>query len=219
MATLISVLTNQFFLIFLAIALGLLLGKVKIGNFSLGVSGGIFSGIVLGYIAQAWAKGVQEGELGYASAASVLKTGVVSNLFFVFFLMLFLVSIGMKVGGSIGAIFKKYGAKFVVIGVMIPVISMAVALVAYHLVFKNNPAVGEFETIGMFAGAMTSTPAYGTALDAAGNIVAGDALEAASSAISLGYTVAFPIGVLVIVVMISALPKLFGIDVAAEKAA
>lgn len=219
MATLISVLTNQFFLIFLAIALGLLLGKVKIGNFSLGVSGGIFSGIVLGYIAQAWAKGVQEGELGYASAASVLKTGVVSNLFFTFFLMLFLVSIGMKVGGSIGAIFKKYGVKFVVIGVMIPVISMAVALVAYHLVFKNSPAVGEFETIGMFAGAMTSTPAYGTALDAVGNVVAGDALEAASSAISLGYTVAFPIGVMVIVVMISALPKLFGIDVAAEKAA
>ena len=102
---------------------------------------------------------------------------------------------------------------------MIPVISMAVALVAYHLVFKNSPAVGEFETIGMFAGAMTSTPAYGTALDAVGNVVAGDALEAASSAISLGYTVAFPIGVMVIVVMISALPKLFGIDVAAEKAA
>ena len=42
MATLISVLTNQFFLIFLAIALGLALGKIKIGKFSLGVSGGIF---------------------------------------------------------------------------------------------------------------------------------------------------------------------------------
>lgn len=219
MATLISVLTNQFFLIFLAIALGLLLGKIKIGNFSLGVSGGIFSGIVLGYIAQAWAKGVQEGELGYSSATSVLKTGVVSNLFFTFFLMLFLVSIGMKVGGSIGAIFKKYGAKFVVIGVMIPVISMIVSVAAYHLVLKGNPAVTEYETIGMFAGAMTSTPAYGTALDAAGRIASGDALEAASSAISLGYTVAFPIGVLVIVVMISLLPKLFGIDVAAEKVA
>ena len=38
-----------------------------------------------------WAKGVQEGAPGYASAASVLKTGVVSNLFFTFFLMLFLV--------------------------------------------------------------------------------------------------------------------------------
>ena len=139
MVTLISVLTNQFFLIFLAIALGLLLGKVKIGNFSLGVSGGIFSGIVLGYIAQAWAKGVQEGALGYSSATNVLKTGVVSNLFFTFFLMLFLVSIGMKVGGSIGAIFKKYGVKFVVIGVMIPVISMIVSVAAYHLVLKGNP--------------------------------------------------------------------------------
>ncbi len=219
MTTLISVFTNQFFMIFLAITIGLLIGKIKIGNFSLGVSGGIFSGIAIGYFAEAWAKGVQEGELGYASAAAVLKTGVVSNLFFTFFLMLFLVSIGMKVGGSIGAIFKKYGVKFVVIGVMIPVISMIVSVAAYHLVLKGNPSVTEFETIGMFAGAMTSTPAYGTALDAAGGVVSGDALEAASSAISLGYTVAFPIGVLVIVLMISLLPKLFGIDVAAEKLA
>lgn len=219
MNTLISVLTNQFFMIFLAIATGLLIGKIKVGNFSLGVSGGIFSGIAIGYFAEAWAKSVQEGELGYASAASVLKTGVVSNLFFTFFLMLFLVSIGMKVGGSIGAIFKKYGAKFVIIGMMIPVISMIVSVVAYHLVLKGNPSVTEFETIGMFSGAMTSTPAYGTALDAAGGIVSGDALEAASSAISLGYTVAFPIGVLVIVIMISLLPKLFGIDVVAEKQA
>ena len=219
MTTLISVFTNQFFMIFLAIASGLLIGKIKIGNFSLGVSGGIFSGIAIGYFAQAWAKGVQEGAPGYASAASVLKTGVVSNLFFTFFLMLFLVSIGMKVGGSIGAIFKKYGVKFVVIGMMIPIISMIVSVVAYHLVLKGNPSVTEYETIGMFAGAMTSTPAYGTALDAAGSVVSGDALEAASSAISLGYTVAFPIGVLVIVLMISLLPKLFGIDVAAEKLA
>ena len=219
MTTLISVFTNQFFMIFLAIAIGLLIGKIKIGNFSLGVSGGIFSGIAIGYFAQAWAKGVQEGAPGYASAASVLKTGVVSNLFFTFFLMLFLVSIGMKVGGSIGAIFKKYGVKFVIIGMMIPIISMIVSVAAYHLVLKGNPSVTEFETIGMFAGAMTSTPAYGTALDAAGGVVSGDALEAASSAISLGYTVAFPIGVLVIVLMISLLPKLFGIDVAAEKLA
>ena len=44
-----SVLTNQFFLMFLAIATGLLIGKIKIGSFSLGVSGGIFTCIVIGY--------------------------------------------------------------------------------------------------------------------------------------------------------------------------
>lgn len=205
-------------MIFLAIALGLLIGKIKIGNFSLGVSGGIFSGILIGYLAYSWASGVQQGELGYSSAAAVLKNGVVSNLFFTFFLMLFLVAIGMKVGSSIGAITRKYGAKFIVIGVMIPVVSMLVSVAAYHLLLKNSPTVTEFETVGMFAGAMTSTPAYGTALDAAGHVVSGEALEAASSAISLGYTVAFPIGVLVIVVLISLLPKMFHIDVEAEKA-
>lgn len=219
MEAILSVVTNQFFMIFLAIVLGLALGKIKIGNFSLGVSGGIFSGIVIGYFAYDWASKVQEGQVGYASASTVLKNGVVSNLFFTFFLMLFLVAIGMKVGGGIGAIFKRYGIKFVVIGVMIPVLSMAVTVAAYHLVLKGDPTITEFETIGMFAGAMTSTPAYGTALDAAGKIVTGDALEAASSAISLGYTVSFPIGVLVIVLMISLLPKLFGIDVEAEKLA
>lgn len=219
MEAILSVVTNQFFMIFLAIVLGLALGKIKIGNFSLGVSGGIFSGIVIGYFAYDWASKVQEGQVGYASASTVLKNGVVSNLFFTFFLMLFLVAIGMKVGGGIGAIFKRYGIKFVVIGVMIPVLSMAVTVAAYHLVLKGDPTITEFETIGMFAGAMTSTPAYGTALDAAGKIVTGDALEAASSAISLGYTVSFPIGVLVIVLMISLLPKLFGIDVKAEKLA
>lgn len=219
MEAILSIVTNQFFMIFLAILLGLALGKIKIGNFSLGVSGGIFSGIVIGYFAYAWASKVQEGQVGYSSASTVLKNGVVSNLFFTFFLMLFLVAIGMKVGSGIGAIFKRYGIKFVVIGVMIPVLSMVVTVAAYHLVLKGNPTITEYETIGMFAGAMTSTPAYGTALDAAGKIATGDALEAASSAISLGYTVSFPIGVLVIVLMISLLPKLFGIDVQAEKLA
>ena len=50
-----SVLTNQFFLMFLAIATGLLIGKIKIGSFSLGVSGGIFTGIVIGYFVTKWA--------------------------------------------------------------------------------------------------------------------------------------------------------------------
>lgn len=41
---------------------------------------------------------------------------VTAQAFFTFFLLLFFVSIGMKVGGSIGSIFKKYGMKFVVTG-------------------------------------------------------------------------------------------------------
>lgn len=241
---------------FLAIVTGLLIGKIKIKSFSLGVSGGIFTGIVIGFFVTKWAHSVPEGGAGYADAARILSTGVVAQAFFTFFLLLFLVSIGMKVGGSIGTIFRKYGMKFVVIGVSIPTVSMIVACVLYGTVLSSNKEITPNETIGMFAGAMTSTPGYGTALDASGNIdyagiyekaseeeknemllqidASGDLTaentpelnaeqsalykEAASSAISLGYTVAFPMGVLVIVVLVSILPKLFRINLEKEKA-
>ena len=108
----------------------------------------------------------------------------------------------------------------------------------------------------MFAGAMTSTPGYGTALDASNAIdyktmytegenkqkeemlkiidpsgeltventtelsaeQANTYKEAMASKVSLGYTVAFPMGVLVIVVLISLLPRIFHIDLEKEKA-
>ena len=252
---LITVFTNQFFLMFLTIAFGLMIGKIKIGNFSLGVSGGIFSGIIIGYFVTRWAQGVQEGEAAYQTAAGILKNGVVANIFFIFFLLLFLLSIGLKVGGSIGTIFKKYGFKFVVIGVSIPLISMLMAVILQFVVLGNNN-VTEHETAGMFAGAMTSTPGYGTALDASNAIdyktmytegenkqkeemlkiidpsgeltventtelsaeQANTYKEAMASKVSLGYTVAFPMGVLVIVVLISLLPRIFHIDLEKEKA-
>ena len=252
---LITIFTNQFFLMFLTITFGLMIGKIKIGNFSLGVSGGIFSGIIIGYFVTRWAQGVQEGEAAYQTAAGILKNGVVANIFFIFFLLLFLLSIGLKVGGSIGTIFKKYGFKFVVIGVSIPLVSMLMAVVLQFAVLGNND-VTEHETAGMFAGAMTSTPGYGTALDASNaidyktmytegenkqkeemlNIIdpsgeltventtelsaeqANTYKEAMASKVSLGYTVAFPMGVLVIVVLISLLPRIFHIDLEKEKA-
>ena len=252
---LITVFTNQFFLMFLTIAFGLMIGKIKIGNFSLGVSGGIFSGIIIGYFVTRWAQGVQEGEAAYQTAAGILKNGVVANIFFIFFLLLFLLSIGLKVGGSIGTIFKKYGFKFVVIGVSIPLISMLMAVILQLVVLGNNN-VTEHETAGMFAGAMTSTPGYGTALDASNAIdyktmytegenkqkeemlkiidpsgeltventtelsaeQANTYKEAMASKVSLGYTVAFPMGVLVIVVLISLLPRIFHINLEKEKA-
>ena len=74
-----SVLTNQFFLMFLAIATGLLIGKIKIGSFSLGVSGGIFTGIVIGYFVTKWAHTVEEGQKYYSTAKRILSTGVVAQ--------------------------------------------------------------------------------------------------------------------------------------------
>ncbi len=253
MNTIISILTNQFFLLFLTIASGLLIGKIKIKNFSLGVSGGIFTGIGIGWLVTNFAKNVKEGEAGYNIGKKILSSGIVSSGFFVFFLLLFLTAIGLTVGKNIGSIFKRYGIKFVIIGAVIPTVSMLVTVGCFQLV--RGSSVNGFEISGMFSGSMTSTPAYGTSLDVVSNLdiekryerlsesdrnrflaminqdgsltsentpsltqkQAEAFKEAAKSAVSLGYTVAFPFGVIVIVIMITLLPKLFGIDIEKEK--
>lgn len=170
MKTLVSILTDEYFLMFLAIGTGLLLGKVKIKSFSLGISGCIFSGIAIGYFATQWANQVGDGEIGAAAAKRILTAGVVENRFFMYFLLLFLVAIGLKVGGSIGYILKTYGIKFVFIGVAVPALSLLVACVSHIAVLQSNPSITPFETVGMFAGSMTSTPGYGAALDVAGRL-------------------------------------------------
>lgn len=53
-------------------------------------------------------------------------------------MMKLVVSIGLKVGSSIGSIFKRYGMKFVVIGGSIPVVSMIVACVMCTAVLSSN---------------------------------------------------------------------------------
>lgn len=244
-----SILSNQFFLIFITVATGLLLGRIKIGNFCLEVSGGIFTGIFFGWLVVHLAKNTESGDSHYAAAQKVLNSGVVSTAFFNFFLMVFLVAIGLTVGKNIGGIFKKYGAKFAIVGFSIPITAMAVTLVCCMFV-STKTSVNGFEMGGMYTGAMTSTPAYGASLDVVSSFDVAkkfksvdpgekkkvldfineknstDTLseeqvskfkEAASTSVSLGHTVAFPVGVFVIVIMITIMPKIFGIDVEKEK--
>ena len=247
MSWIFSILSNQFFLIFITVATGLLIGRIKIKNFCLEVSGGIFSGIFFGWLVVHLAKTAQESDPYYQTAQNVLKSGVVSKAFFNFFLMIFLVAIGLTVGKNIGSIFKKYGAKFAVIGFTIPVTAMFVTLIC--CLFMSKASLNGFELGGMYTGAMTSTPAYGTSLDIVDDfdvqekydslnekdkqkvlrfigadddsaILSAEQIavfkENASTAVSLGHTVAFPVGVFVIVIMISVMPKLFKIDVKKE---
>ncbi len=56
-----------------------LIRKIKIKSFSLGVSGDIFSGIVIGYIVTNWAHGAVEGGAGFSDAKRIFSTGVVAQ--------------------------------------------------------------------------------------------------------------------------------------------
>lgn len=243
-----SILSNQFFLIFITVATGLLLGRIKIKNFCLEVSGGIFTGIFFGWLVVHISKTAQPDDSYYQAAQNVLQSGVISSAFFNFFLMIFLVAIGLTVGKNIGGIFKKYGAKFAIIGFSVPIAAMVVTLV--FCLFMPQTSVNGFEMGGMYTGAMTSTPAYGSSLDIVNELDVEEKYEAldesgkqkvlefigeekevnalsqkqvskfkeaASTAVSLGHTVAFPVGVFVIVIMISVMPQIFKINVEEEK--
>ncbi len=126
---LIAFLTNPFVPMFLATVTGLLLGKIKIGKFSLGQSGGLFTGIFIGWLLYSKycvpfmldpnnaKKGLIAGAPKYA--VNYLANGVVSNSFFTFTLILFIASVGLLAAKDLGKVIRKYGARFIILGAAI----------------------------------------------------------------------------------------------------
>ena len=91
-----KLLQNQLFLLSLAVATGLLLGRARFRSLSLGTSGALFTGLALG-----------------------LLDVKVSYEIFNWNLMLFVVAVGLLSAEDIVLVVKKYGMKFVVLGIVV----------------------------------------------------------------------------------------------------
>ena len=145
---------------FLAIGVGYLVGQINIFGFSLGVGAVLFVGLALGAFAP--------------KAQIVGPIGLIG-------LVMFLYGVGILYGrqffeGMSGAAGRRYNLlAFVAVAV-----GLAVALGLGH-VFDIK--IGQ--TLGIFAGSMTSTATLQAALDTMGN-----------SDPSIGYSVAYPFGVI-----------------------
>ncbi len=197
---LISFLTNPFVPMFLATVTGLLLGKVKIGKFSLGQSGGLFTGIFMGWLLYSRycvtfmldpsdaKKGLVKGAPKYAT--NYLVNGVVSNDIFIFTLILFIASVGLIAGKDIKKIIKKYGTQFIILGA---VITGTGALLIYlaTLVF---PGQNNFAISGAYTGALTSSPALAAALENTAKFG-----KAAQAQVGLGNAIGYAPGVLMVI--------------------
>ena len=114
---------NQYFLLFFAAALGALLGRVKIKGFTLGSTGGIFTGIVIGWAITEIAKKVPEESAAYSTAtlgnaSTILSEGVIPSSSFVqfIFLLLFIAAVGLLVGKKLKSVMNKQGIKLIKIG-------------------------------------------------------------------------------------------------------
>jgi putative transport protein len=173
------------------IFLGVFLGKIKIFGISLGITFVLFAGITLGHF-------------GFSVNHQIL--------FFIrdFGLILFVFFIGLQVGPGFFASFRKGGMWLNILAAVI-VISGAAITLMIHFVTGDSMAM----LVGVMSGAVTNTPGLGAAQNALAQVSTG-ADPSSVPDIGLGYAVAYPFGVLGIIITMFILRKLFRINIADE---
>ncbi|MBN9677652.1 putative transporter [Salipiger bermudensis] len=177
----------------LAGVLGLLLGKLNIRGVGLGIGGVLFAGIALGDIAS--------------------RTGVHFNpemMEFVreFGLILFVFTIGIEVGPGFFASLRKSGLQLNTLAASIVLLGVAVTVALHYAFDIPVPAL-----VGIMSGAVTNTPGLGAATQALADMGAGADAVATPS---LGYAVAYPFGIVGILLAMLLVRFAAGVDIPAE---
>ncbi|MEG1685892.1 MAG: putative transporter [Bacteroides sp.] len=168
------------------IALGVALGKIKIFGISLGVTFVLFVGIMMGHF-------------GFTSNIHIL------HFIKEFGLILFVFCIGLQVGPSFFSSFKKGGMTMNLLAFAIVMLNIAVALSLYYIF---NGRIELPMMIGILSGAVTNTPGLGAAQEALGQLHASGQI-AEIPQIALGYAVAYPLGVVGIILSLIVIRMLF----------
>ena len=164
---------QQVVTIALTAAIGLMFGKVKVKGISLGGAGALFVGIIFGH-------------LGLRVAPDVL------HFIQEFGLILFVYTIGMQVGPGFMDSIRRHGLVLNALSTSIVLLGVIVTLCLYFLTdMHNNVPV----LIGMLCGAVTNTPSLG----AANSAFAAAGVD--TSLTGIGYAVAYPFGVIGIILV------------------
>ena len=183
---------HTIFIYAIVIAIGVLLGKVKIFGISLGATFVLFCGILVGHL------GV---EVDPATLKFIQEFG----------LILFIFSIGLQVGPSFFSSFKQEGIQLNGIAMLIVGLNVAVALAIYFV--AGNISITDL--VGVMSGAVTNTPGLGAAQQTLIETV-GDRAGDLNESMSLGYAAAYPLGVIGIILSMVLLKAMFKINVDKE---
>ena len=174
---LIELLQSSYFSIFLIVALGFMLGRVKIMGLSLDVSAVIFIALAFGH----WGVSIPK-ELG------------------TFGLVLFIFTIGIQAGPGFFHSFRSKGKTLILITLLIVASACLTGVGMKYLFNIYTPSI-----VGLIAGALTSTPGLAVAIDSTQSPLA-----------SIAYGIAYPFGVIGVILFVKLLPKLFKVDVEQE---
>ena len=157
------------------IAIGVYLGKIKVGGVSLGVTFVLFAGIVAGHI-------------GFTAPVDILT--FVQD----FGLILFVFMIGLQVGPGFFESFGTAGVKLNGLAATMIVLNILVMFGCYFVFFDTKDSTSLPMMVGTLYGAVTNTPGLGAANEALGSVYGDNAPQIASA-----YACAYPLGVLGII--------------------
>lgn len=160
----------------IVIAVGVYLGKIKIGGISLGVTFVLFAGIVAGHI-------------GFTGPLPVL------NFLQDFGLILFVFMIGLQVGPGFFESFGKDGIKLNMLSTVTVMLNILVMFACYYIFFDTDNPVNLPMMVGTLYGAVTNTPGLGAASEALHSVFP----DGQAPSIASGYACAYPLGVLGII--------------------
>ena len=160
----------------IVIALGIYLGKIKIGGISLGVTFVLFVGILAGHIK---------------------FTGPIPVLTFVqdFGLILFVFMIGLQVGPGFFERFGKGGLKLNILSTVAILLNVLVMFACYYIFFDTQDKTNLPMMVGTLYGAVTNTPGLGAANEALHSVFK----NGMNFDIASGYACAYPLGVVGII--------------------
>lgn len=169
------------------IALGVYLGKLKLGGVSLGVTFVLFIGILMGHF-------------GYVVDGEVL------HFIREFGLILFIFSIGLQVGPGFFSSFKKGGMRLNGLAVLGILLNVAIVLAIY--LFEDGKTSID-ALVGVMSGAVTNTPGLAAAQQTVGDIESVNTM-------AMGYAAAYPLGVVGIILAMFIIKAIFRIKVDKE---
>lgn len=159
-------------------AVGLTLGKIKILGVSLGATFVFFMGILAGHLGVT----IDDSILGYMQS---------------FGLVIFIYMLGLQVGPGFFSSFRKGGVKLNILALSVVLLGTILAVLAGYLT-DNSIA----DMMGVLSGAVTNTPMLAAAQQAA------DQLGLPSSSLALGCAVAYPLGVVGVIMVLALVRKI-----------
>ncbi len=184
-------------LLFTVVGLGYFLGSIKIKGFTLGVSAVLFVGLAFGALDP--------------------KAFVIPEVIYVLGLILFVYTVGLQSGPVFFNLFRRQWLKLTALAVVAIVGAAVAAVAAGRLLGIAAPVVS-----GLYCGALTNTPALAAAVEALRGSVADASpapaqLRALLDGPTVGYSIAYPFGVVGLILAMQITSKLRRVDFAAER--